>query len=184
MAEARGWPPPEAALRTPGGRAASIEQLTTNAAARSSSSIGSKETTQAGGPSPAHIASASGSCSGRHSAGAPTVEPGGAWAASAEQPLPSVATHVAVATPSGCAMPVPLGDSSTDPADLSQRLRRLRRPRPRRHRPPVGGTVVLVVAPPRPCEPARSGGPSEWTTARLPEARLPTCLGCLKSRTM
>jgi hypothetical protein len=89
-----------------------------NAVARSSSSIGSKETTKAGGPSPMHIASTSGSYTGRHSAGAPTVEPGSAWAALAEQPLPLVATPAAVVMPSGWAMPVPLGNSSMDPADL------------------------------------------------------------------
>jgi hypothetical protein len=89
-----------------------------NAAARSSSSIGSKETTKAGGPSPAHIASTSGSCTERHSVGAPMVEPGGAWAAPTERPLLSVATPAAAAMPSGWVMPVPLGNSSTDLADL------------------------------------------------------------------
>jgi hypothetical protein len=86
-------------LREPRG-AASTEQLMTNAAARSSSSIGSKETTKAGGPSPAHIASASGSWLGRHSAGTPAVEPGSAWAAPGQRPLPSVVAPIATAMPS------------------------------------------------------------------------------------
>jgi hypothetical protein len=71
-----------------------------NAAARSSSSIGSKETTKAGGPSPAHIASASRSCSERHSTGAPTVKADGAWAAPADAGGPSPA-HIASTSGSG-----------------------------------------------------------------------------------
>jgi hypothetical protein len=114
----------------------------TNVAARSSSSIGSKETTQVGGPSPAHIASASGSWSGRHSAGPPAVEPDSAWAAPGERPLPSVAAPIATAIPF--------------PVCRCRRRRRLRR---LCHPPSHVAAIGTSAAAPRAAQPAPGASP-------------------------